>query len=47
MKSCNDEETLKIFTHRRLLQISRLKTEKERWDEIKRLLPKAQALLPL
>ena len=47
MKSCDDEETLKIFTHRRLLQISRLKTDKERRAEIEHLLPKAQALLPL
>lgn len=41
MKSCNDEEKLKIFTGRRLLQISRLKTEKERQNEIERLLPRA------
>ncbi len=41
MKSCNNEEKLKIFTGRRLLQISRLKTEKERQNEIERLLPKA------
>ncbi|MBI4706822.1 MAG: hypothetical protein HY761_02725 [Candidatus Omnitrophica bacterium] len=40
MKSCNDEEKLKIFTGRRLLQISRLRTEKERRAEIERLLPK-------
>ena len=41
MKLCNDEKKLKIFTHRRLLQISRLKTEKERREEIEHLLPKA------
>jgi len=40
MKSCNDEEKLKIFNGRRLLQISRLKTEKERQNEIERLLPR-------
>jgi hypothetical protein len=40
MKSCDDHETLKIFTGRRLLQISRLRTERERRNEIKRLLPK-------
>jgi len=40
MRSCNDEATLKTFTGRRLLSISRLKTEKERQNEIKRLLPK-------
>ena len=41
MKSCTDESMLKIFNGRRLLQISRLKTEKERQNEIERLLPKA------
>jgi hypothetical protein len=41
MKLCNDEEKLRIFTGRRLLQISRLKTEKERQNEIERLLPRA------
>ncbi len=40
MKSCTDEGMLKIFTGRRLLMISRLKTEKERRTEIERLLPK-------
>ena len=40
MKSCNDEEKLKIFNGRRLLQISRLKTDKERRAEIEHLLPK-------
>ena len=40
MKSCNDPRMLKIFTGRRLLKISRLKTEKERRAEIKRLLAK-------
>lgn len=39
MRSCDDPEVLKIFTGRRLLQISRLKTEKERRNEIERLLP--------
>jgi len=38
MKSCDDQEKLRIFTGRRLLQISRLKTEKERQAEINRLL---------
>lgn len=41
MKSCTDENLLKIFNGRRLLKISRLKTEKERRAEIERLLPKA------
>jgi len=41
MKSCTNESMLKIFNGRRLLKISRLKTEKERRNEIKRLLPKA------
>ncbi|MFA4889959.1 MAG: hypothetical protein WC628_10380 [Candidatus Omnitrophota bacterium] len=41
MKLCNNEEKLKIFNGRRLLQISRLKTEKERQNEIERLLPKS------
>lgn len=36
MKSCADEGMLKIFNGRRLLKISRLKTEKERRAEIKR-----------
>jgi len=40
MRSCEDPEVLKIFTGRRLLQISRLKTEKERRAEIEHLLPK-------
>ena len=40
MKACNDEEKLKIFNGRRLLKISRLRTEKERRNEIERLLPK-------
>lgn len=39
MRSCDDPEMLKIFTGRKLLQISRLKTEKERKNEIERLLP--------
>ena len=37
MRSCNDEEKLKIFNGRRLLQISHLKTTEERRKEIKRL----------
>ena len=41
MKSCTDENMLKIFHGRRLLKISRLKTEKERRAEIERLLQKA------
>ncbi len=41
MKSCDDQETLRIFTGRRLLYISRLRTEKERRNEIERLLPKS------
>jgi len=45
MKSCTDENMLKIFNGRRLLKISRLKTEKDRRSEIERLLPKAQAHL--
>ena len=40
MKTCDDQATLRIFTDRRLLQISRLRTEKERRKEIERLLPK-------
>jgi hypothetical protein len=40
MQSCDDQEKLKIFTGRRLLQISRLRTEQERQKEIDRLLPK-------
>ncbi|MBI5872596.1 MAG: hypothetical protein HZB36_00410 [Candidatus Omnitrophica bacterium] len=40
MKSCTNEAKLKIFNGRRLLQISRLKTEKERRNEITRLLSK-------
>jgi len=40
MKSCTDESMLKIFHGRRLLKISRLKTEKERRSEIERLLLK-------
>jgi hypothetical protein len=40
MKSCDDQEKLKIFTGRRLLEISCLRTEKERRKEIKRLFPK-------
>jgi len=38
MKSCGDEAKLKIFNKRRLLRISRLKTEKERRNELERLL---------
>ena len=38
MKSCTDENMLKIFHGRRLLKISRLKTDKERRNEIESLL---------
>ncbi len=38
MRSCDDQEKLRIFTGRRLLYISRLRTEKERQSEIERLL---------
>jgi hypothetical protein len=38
MRSCDDPRILKAFTGRRLLKISRLKTEKERRAEINRLL---------
>ena len=41
MKSCDNQEKLRIFTGRRLLQISRLRTERERRNEIEHLLPKA------
>jgi hypothetical protein len=41
MKSCDDQQKLRIFTGRKLLQISRLRTERERQNEIKRLLSKA------
>jgi len=41
MKQCDNQEKLRIFTGRRLLNISRLKTLQERRDMIKRLLPKA------
>jgi hypothetical protein len=41
MKQCGDPETLRIFTGRRLLNISRLKTLQERRDLIEQLLPKA------
>jgi len=41
MKSCTDENMLKIFHGRRLLKISRLKTDKERRNAIEHLLPKA------
>jgi hypothetical protein len=40
MQSCTDEKKLKTFNGRRLLRISRLKTENERRNEIERLLPK-------
>ena len=40
MKSCDDQKTLKVFTGKRLLKISRLKTEKDQRAEIDRLLPK-------
>ena len=38
MKSCDDQAKLRIFTGRRLLQISRLRTERERRNEIESLL---------
>ena len=38
MKSCDDPQMLKTFTGRKLLQISRLKTEKEQKNEINQLL---------
>jgi hypothetical protein len=41
MKTCTDENMLKVFHGRRLLKISRLKTEKERRAEIQHLMPKA------
>jgi len=41
MKLCEDQEKLRIFTGRRLLNISRLKTIQERRDLIEQLLPKA------
>ena len=41
MKSCADANMLKIFHGRRLLKISRLKTDKERRNAINRLLPTA------
>jgi len=40
MKTCDDQEKLRIFTGRRLLQISRLRTERERRNAIEHLLPK-------
>ncbi len=41
MKSCQDQEKLKIFNGKRLLRISRLRTEKERRNALENLLPKA------
>jgi len=41
MKSCDDQEKLRIFTGRRLLEISRLRTERERRNEIESLLSTA------
>ncbi len=40
MRSCDDQAKLRVFTGRRLLQISRLRTDKERRNEIEHLLPK-------
>ncbi|MCG2711431.1 MAG: hypothetical protein L6416_03795 [Candidatus Omnitrophica bacterium] len=40
MRSCDDPQMLKTFTGRRLLNISRLKTEKEQRNEINRLMTK-------
>ncbi|MDD5108991.1 MAG: hypothetical protein PHC29_05745 [Candidatus Omnitrophica bacterium] len=39
MKQRDDQETLRIFTGRRLLNIARLKTIQERRDMIEHLLP--------
>jgi len=47
MKSCDNQEMLRIFTHRRLLEIARFRTKKERQNEIERLLPQSQATLRL
>ena len=41
MRSCDDQAKLRIFTGRRLLQISRLRTERERRKEIQSLLSSA------
>ena len=41
MEECQDQSLLKSFSGKRLLRISSIKTEKERRDEIERLLPKA------
>ena len=38
MQSCGNQEILKVFNGRKLLKISRLKTEKEREKEIELLL---------
>lgn len=46
MKSCQDQNKLKVFNGKRLLRISRLKTEKERRNELEHLL-KAHPLKPL
>jgi hypothetical protein len=40
MGQCNDQNLLKAFSEKRLLNISSIKTEKERRAEIERLLPK-------
>jgi hypothetical protein len=40
MKSYQDQDKLKIFNGKRLLRISRLKTEKERRSALERLLPR-------
>ena len=47
MKLCDDPRKLKIFNGRKLLNISRLKTEKERQNEIERLLSFLATLAPL
>jgi hypothetical protein len=41
IKSCQDQDKLKIFNGKRLLRISRLKTEKERRNALESLFPKA------
>jgi hypothetical protein len=40
MGECQDQGLLKAFSGKKLLKISTIETEKERRDEIERLLPK-------
>jgi hypothetical protein len=40
IRSCQDQDKLRVFNGKRLLRISRLKTEQERQNEIERLLTK-------